>query len=133
MQARQGSVEGQDRRWRGYSITSAPTVANGVLMTGMTGGEYGVRGFVDGYDPDRASTCGRRHTTAVPEKKGSETWPAGDAYLRGGGSTWITGSYDPELDLTYWGTSNGGPWTATARPGDNLWISSVHRVQTEDR
>jgi alcohol dehydrogenase (cytochrome c) len=109
----------------GYSITSAPTVANGVLMTGMTGGEYGVRGFVDGYDPDTGKHLWRRHTTAGPGEKGSETWPAGDAYLRGGGSTWITGSYDPELDLTYWGTSNGGPWTATARPGDNLWISSV--------
>jgi len=112
--------------WKdGYSITSAPTVANGVLMTGMTGGEYGVRGFVDGYDPDTGKHLWRRHTTAGPGEKGSETWPAGDAYLRGGGSTWITGSYDPELDLTYWGTSNGGPWTATARPGDNLWISSV--------
>jgi len=112
--------------WKdGYSITSAPTVANGVLMTGMTGGEYGVRGFVDGYDPDTGKHLWRRHTTAGPGDKGSETWPAGDAYLRGGGSTWITGSYDPELDLVYWGTSNGGPWTATARPGDNLWISSV--------
>jgi alcohol dehydrogenase (cytochrome c) len=112
--------------WKeGYSITSAPTVADGVLMTGMTGGEYGVRGFVDGYDPDTGKHLWRRHTTAGPGEKGSETWPAGDAYLRGGGSTWITGSYDPELDLTYWGTSNGGPWTATARPGDNLWISSV--------
>jgi alcohol dehydrogenase (cytochrome c) len=112
--------------WKeGYSITSAPTVANGVLMTGMTGGEYGVRGFVDGYDPDTGRHLWRRHTTAGPGEKGSETWPAGDAYLRGGGSTWITGSYDPELDLVYWGTSNGGPWTATARPGDNLWISSV--------
>ncbi len=112
--------------WKeGYSITSAPTVANGVLMTGMTGGEYGVRGFVDGYDPDTGKHLWRRHTTAGPGEKGHETWPAGDAYLRGGGSTWITGSYDPELDLVYWGTSNGGPWTATARPGDNLWISSV--------
>ncbi len=112
--------------WKeGYSITSAPTVANGVLMTGMTGGEYGVRGFVDGYDPDTGKHLWRRHTTAGPGEKGSETWPAGDAYLRGGGSTWITGSYDPELDLVYWGTSNGGPWTAAARPGDNLWIASV--------
>jgi alcohol dehydrogenase (cytochrome c) len=112
--------------WKdGYSITSAPTVANGVLMTGMTGGEYGVRGFVDGYDPDTGKHLWRRHTTAGPGEKGGETWPAGDAYPRGGGSTWITGSYDPELDLVYWGTSNGGPWTATPRPGDNLWIASV--------
>jgi len=112
--------------WKeGYSVTSAPTIANGVLMTGMTGGEYGVRGFVDGYDPETGKHLWRRHTTAGPGEKGSDTWPKGDAYLRGGGSTWITGSYDPELDLVYWGTSNGGPWTAVARPGDNLWISSV--------
>jgi len=112
--------------WKeGYSITSAPTIANGVLMTGMTGGEYGVRGFIDGYDPETGKQLWRRHTTAGPGEKGGDTWPKGDAYLRGGGSTWITGSYDPELDLVYWGTSNGGPWTAVARPGDNLWISSV--------
>jgi alcohol dehydrogenase (cytochrome c) len=112
--------------WKeGYSITSAPTVANGVLMTGMTGGEYGVRGFVAGYDPETGKQLWRRHTTPSPGEKGSETWPKDDSYLRGGASTWITGSYDPDLDLTYWGTSNGGPWTATARPGDNLWVASV--------
>ena len=112
--------------WKeGYSITSAPTVANGVLMTGMTGGEYGVRGFVAGYDPETGKQLWRRHMTAGPGEKGHETWPAGDAYMRGGASTWITGSYDPELDLTYWGTSNGGPWDARWRPGDNLWVASV--------
>ena len=112
--------------WKeGYSITSAPTVANGVLMTGMTGGEYGVRGFVAGYDPETGQQLWRRHTTAGPGEKGHETWPQGDAYMRGGASTWITGSYDPELDLTYWGTSNGGPWDARWRPGDNLWVASV--------
>lgn len=112
--------------WKdGYSITSAPTVANGVLMTGMTGGEYGVRGFVAGYDPQSGKQIWRRYTTAGPGEKGHETWPKGEAYLRGGASTWITGSYDPELDLTYWGTSNGGPWGAVWRPGDNLWVASV--------
>ena len=110
----------------GYSITSAPTVANGVLMQGMAGGEFGVRGFVDGYDPDTGTRLYRRHTTPDPGEKGSETWPAGDAYLHGGASTWMTGSYDPELDLVYWGTGNGGPWDPNARgPGDNLWMGSV--------
>jgi len=72
--------------WKeGYSITSAPTVVNGVLMTGMTGGEYGVRGFLAGYHPATGSQLWRRHTTAGPGEKGHETWPAGDAYLRGGG------------------------------------------------
>jgi alcohol dehydrogenase (cytochrome c) len=116
--------------WKdGYSITGAPTVANGVLMTGMTGGEYGVRGFVAGYDPETGKQLWRRYTTAGPGEKGHETWPQGDAYLRGGGSTWITGSYDPELDLTYWGTSNGGPWGANWRPGDNLWVASVLAIR----
>ena len=112
--------------WKeGYAITSAPTVANGVLMTGMAGGEYGVRGFVAGYDPDTGKELWRRHTTAAPGEKGGETWPNDDSYLRGGGPTWITGSYDPELDLTYWGTGNGGPWSNTWRPGDNLYVASV--------
>jgi alcohol dehydrogenase (cytochrome c) len=91
----------------------------------MTGGEYGVRGFVAGYDPETGQQLWRRYTTAGPGEKGHETWPAGDTYMRGGASTWITGSYDPELDLTYWGTSNGGPWGAVWRPGDNLWVASV--------
>ncbi len=113
--------------WKeGYSITSAPTVANGVLMQGMAGGEFGVRGFVDGYDPDTGKRLYRRHTTASPDEKGGETWPPGDAYLKGGASTWMTGSYDPELDLVYWGTGNGGPWDPNARsPGDNLWMGAV--------
>src|SRR5262245_20842828 len=72
--------------WKeGYSITSAPTVANGVLMTGMTGGEYGVRGFVAGYDPETGKQLWRRHTTAGPGEKGHETWPQNDdSYMRGG-------------------------------------------------
>jgi alcohol dehydrogenase (cytochrome c) len=114
--------------WKeGYSITGAPTVANGVLMTGMTGGEYGVRGFVAGYDPETGKQLWRRYTTAGPGEKGHG--PQDDAYPRGGGSTWITGSYDPELDLTYWGTSNGGPWGANWRPGDNLWVASVIAIR----
>ena len=116
--------------WKeGYSITSAPTVVNGVLLTGMTGGEYGVRGFVAGYDPESGKELWKRHTTAGPGEKGHETWPKDDSYMRGGASTWITGSYDPELDLTYWGTSNGGPWGANWRPGDNLWVASVIAIR----
>ncbi len=116
--------------WKeGYSITGAPTVANGVLMTGMTGGEYGVRGFVAGYDPETGKQLWRRFMTPDPGEKGSETWPNDDSYKRGGGAPWITGSYDPELDLIYWGTSNGGPWAAKWRPGDNLWVASVVAIR----
>ena len=94
-------------------------------MTGMTGGEYGVRGFVAGYDPETGKELWRRFMTPDPGEKGSETWPKDDTYKRGGGAPWITGSYDSELDLIYWGTSNGGPWAAKWRPGDNLWVASV--------
>ena len=112
--------------WKdGYSMTGAPLVANGVLITGISGAEYGTRGFLDGWDPDTGKHLWRRYTIPGPGEKGHETWPPGDAYLRGGGSTWITGSYDPDLDLVYWGTGNAGPWNPGPRPGDNLYTASV--------
>jgi alcohol dehydrogenase (cytochrome c) len=118
---RQKAAEWKD----GYSMTAAPLIANGVLITGMSGAEYGTRGFLDGWDPTTGRHLWRRYTVPAPGEKGSETWPAGDAYQRGGGSTWITGSYDPDLDLVYWGTGNAGPWNAQKRPGDNLYTASL--------
>ncbi len=116
--------------WKeGYSITGAPSVVNGIVMSGMTGGEFGVRGFVVGLDAQTGKEAWRRHTTPDPSEKAYATWPQDDSYKRGGASTWITGSYDPELDLSYWGTSNGGPWTWKARPGDNLWVASVIAIR----
>src|SRR5215813_9266758 len=116
--------------WKdGYSITGAPQIANGVLITGISGAEFGTRGFIDGWDPDTGKHLWRTYTIPGPGEKGHETWPPGDAYLRGGGSTWITGSYDPELDLMYWGTGNGGPWNPTLRPGDNLYTASVLAIR----
>jgi len=112
--------------WRdGYSITSAPIVANGVLLTGISGAEFGIRGFIDGYDPATGKHLWRRHTTASPDEKGGDTWKVKDSYLNGGGSTWVTGSYDPELDLVYWGSGNAGPWNADYRGGDSLYTASV--------
>src|SRR6266849_8351492 len=112
--------------WKdGYSVTGAPLVANGVLITGMSGAEFGVRGFLDGWNPDTGEHLWRRYTIPAPGEKGHETWPPGDAYLHGGGSTWITGSYDPDLDLVYWGIGNAGPWNPGPRPGDNLYTASV--------
>ena len=116
--------------WKeGHSITSAPMVANGVLITGISGAEFGIRGFLDGLDPETGRRLWRRYTIPAPGEKGSETWPPGDAYLHGGGSTWITGSYDPELDLVYWGIGNGGPWNPTTRPGDNLYTASILAIK----
>ena len=112
--------------WKdGYSITGAPLVANGVLITGISGAEFGIRGFLDGWDPDTGKHLWRRYTIPALGEKGNETWPAGDAYLRGGGSTWVTGSYDPDLDLVYWGVGNAGPWNPGGRAGDNLYTASV--------
>ena len=112
--------------WKdGFSITSAPLVANGVLITGISGAEFGIRGFLDGYDPETGQRLWRRYTIPAPGEKGHETWPNDNSWERGGGSTWITGSYDPELDLVYWGTGNAGPWDPRGRPGDNLYTASV--------
>ncbi len=116
--------------WKdGYSITGAPVVANGVLITGVSGAEFGIRGFIAGYDPATGKALWRRYTTAGPDEKGGDTWKVEDAYKNGGGSTWITGSYDPELDLVYWGTGNTGPWNPKYRGGDSLYTASVIAVR----
>ena len=108
----------------GHAMTGAPLVANGVLLTGIAGGEYGTRGFIDGWDPETGKRLWRTYTTAAGSDKGADTWP-GDTAQKGGAPTWLTGAYDPELDLVYWGTGNGGPWNAEVRKGDNLYICSV--------
>jgi len=112
--------------WKeGYTMTVAPLLANGVLISGISGAEYGTRGFLDGWDPQTGAHLWRRYTVAGPGEPGGETWPTGDAYLHGGGSTWVTGSYDPDLDLVYWGTGNAGAWNPSNRPGDNLYTASL--------
>lgn len=112
----------------GQAMTSAPLIANGVVLTGIAGGEYGTRGFIDGWDPATGKRLWRFYTTAAPGEKGGDTWPA-DTYQKGGAPTWLTGAYDPELDLVYWGTGNGGPWNPNARKGDNLYIASVVAIR----
>ncbi len=113
--------------WKnGYSMTVAPQIANGVLITGISGAEFGIRGFIDGWDPETGKQLWRRYTIPAKGEKGNETWPQDTkAWEVGGGSSWITGSYDPELDLTYWGVGNPAPWASQSRPGDNLYTSSV--------
>lgn len=118
--------------WRqGYTITSAPLVANGVLITGMSGADFGTRGFLDGYDPMTGKHLWRRYTTAAPDEPGGDTWTVPEAYKTGGASTWLTGSYDPELDLVYWGTGNTGPWNPDFRGGDSLYAASVIAVRPQ--
>ena len=92
----------------GYSQTGAPLVAAGVLLTGISGAEYGTRGFIDGWDPATGKHLWRTYTIAGPGEPGADSWP-GDTWKHGGGSTWITGSFDPELNTVYWGVGNAGP------------------------
>jgi alcohol dehydrogenase (cytochrome c) len=108
----------------GHAQTGAPLVVNGVVMTGIAGGEYGTRGFIDGWDANDGHKLWRLYTTAAQGEKGGDTWP-GDTAQKGGAPTWLTGAYDPELDLVYWGTGNGGPWNPQVRLGDNLYVCSV--------
>lgn len=113
--------------WKeGYNGSGAPIVANGVVMVGMAGGESTVRGFIDGYDPDTGKQLWRRYTVPEPGEPGSETWPKNDAWKTGGGATWRSGTYDPELDLVYWGTGNAEPYDPRPREErDSLYTSSV--------
>ena len=108
----------------GYSMTVAPLVADGVVLTGISGAEFGTRGFIDGWDPETGKHLWRTHTIPTPDEPGGDTWK-GHTWKRGGGSTRITGSYDPELDTVYWGIGNPGPFNAAVRPGDNLYTCSV--------
>jgi alcohol dehydrogenase (cytochrome c) len=118
--------------WKeGYYATSSPIVANGVLISGMAGGESTTRGFLDGWDPETGEKLWRRYTIPAPGEPGSETWPANsDAWKYGGGPTWRSGSYDPQLDLVYWGTGNAEPYDPRPREArDSLYTSSVLAIR----
>ena len=109
----------------GYSKTAAPLVVKDRIVTGIAGGEYGIRGFLDAYDARTGELEWRTYTIPGPDHPDNLTW-AGDSWRTGGSPTWITGSYDPELNLVYWGTGNPGPdWNGEVRPGDNLYSDSV--------
>jgi alcohol dehydrogenase (cytochrome c) len=108
----------------GYSMTVAPLVADGVVITGVSGAEFGTRLFIDGYDAETGKRLWRTYTVPDKGEPGADTWP-GDTAQHGGGSTWITGSFDPELHTVYWGIGNPGPFNAGIRKGDNLYTDSV--------
>jgi len=111
----------------GYALTVAPLIVKDKVIVGPAGGEYGIRGFIAAYDAKSGKEAWRFNTIPGPGEPGHETWPAkSDAWEHGGGSIWTTGSYDPELNLTYWGVGNPGPdWNGDSRPGDNLYTESV--------
>jgi alcohol dehydrogenase (cytochrome c) len=110
----------------GYSLTVAPLVIKDKVIIGPAGGEYGIRGFIAAFDAKTGKEAWRFNTVPGPGDPGHESWPNDNAWEHGGGSIWVTGSYDPALNLLYFGTGNPGPdWNADPRPGDNLYTDSV--------
>ena len=109
----------------GYALTHAPLIVKDKVIVGTAGGEFGIRGFIAAYDAKTGRQIWRFNTIPGPGEPGNETWK-NDAWKTGGGSVWVTGSYDPQLNLTYWGIGNPGPdWNGDPRPGDNLYSDSV--------
>jgi alcohol dehydrogenase (cytochrome c) len=109
----------------GYYMSVAPLVADGKVIVGCSGGEMGIRGFVAAFDPETGTEIWKTYTVPAPGEPGSETWPKGEEWRTGGGPIWVTGTYDPDTNLTFWGTGNAGPWMGDRRPGDNLYTSST--------
>lgn len=108
-----------------YGATSAPLVVKGAVIVGSSGGDSGVRGFLAAYDAATGKLKWRLWTIPGPGEFGSSSWP-GDAYLHGGGTTWMPGTYDPELNTLYWTTSNPAPdFVGDSRPGDDLYTDCV--------
>jgi len=128
LDARSGSllwdVEYADKT-KHYGATSAPLVVKDVVLVGTSGGDSGVRGFVAAYDASSGKLRWRLWTIPAPGEFGSSSWP-GDSYLHGGGTTWMPGTFDPELDTVYWTTSNAAPdFVGDSRPGDDLYTACV--------
>jgi alcohol dehydrogenase (cytochrome c) len=116
----------------GESATLAPLIVKDMVIVGSSGGEYGVRGHIDAFDLESGERRWRRYNVPKPGEPGSETWE-GNSWATGGGSAWITGSYDPDLDTLYWGTGNPGPdFDGGPRNGDNLYTSGVVAIDPDD-
>jgi alcohol dehydrogenase (cytochrome c) len=110
---------------KSYGATSAPLVVKDQVIVGTSGGDSGVRGFLAAYDAESGRLGWKFWTIPAPGKPGSASWP-GDAYLHGGGTTWMPGTYDPDLNLLYWTTSNPAPdFAGESRPGDDLYTDCV--------
>jgi alcohol dehydrogenase (cytochrome c) len=117
-------VEIDDNKTTGCYSTLAPLAVHGKILVGYSGGEFGVRGSLSAFDAESGKRLWRTYTVPTPTEPGGKSW-GGDSYKRGGGSTWITGVFDPASNTVYWGTGNPGPWVADDRPGDNLYTNST--------
>ena len=127
------------RRWEtkvaeyttGYSVTVAPLAVKDKVVVGIAGGEYGIRGFLDAYDALTGKLAWRVWTIPGSGEPGNDSW-SGESWKTGGAPTWVTGAYDPDLNLIYWGTGNPGPdWNGDVRKGDNLYSDSVLAIDAD--
>lgn len=115
----------------GYTMTGAPLALPGKIIVGVGAGEYAIRGFLEAYDPATGKRLWRFEPIPGPGEKGNETW-AGESWKTGGGGTWLTGSYDPELKQLYWAIGNPAPsFNPHIRKGDNLYTNSVVALDPE--
>ncbi|HIF07380.1 MAG TPA: PQQ-dependent dehydrogenase, methanol/ethanol family, partial [Gemmatimonadetes bacterium] len=115
----------------GYSMTGAPLLVGDKILTGVAGGEFGIRGFIDTYDVVTGELAWRLYTIPGPDHPDNMTWQ-GNSWRTGGSPSWMTGSYDAELNLVYWGTGNPGPdWNGDARAGDNLYSDAVLAINPD--
>jgi alcohol dehydrogenase (cytochrome c) len=112
----------------GYCTTMAPLIADGKVLIGASGGEFGIRGFIAAFEPNSGKEIWRVYTVPAPGPPGSETWPKSDQWKNGGGPVWVTPNYDPDSNLAFVGVGNGGPWMGDRRPGDNLYTASTIAV-----
>jgi alcohol dehydrogenase (cytochrome c) len=117
----------------GYGITNAPIYYDGTVYSGITGGEFGVRGRLTAMDAKTGKILWRAYTLPTPGEPGGDSWPAGtDHYSRGGASIWNTPALDPELGLVYFAVGNCGPdYDGSMREGDNLFCASVLAVNAK--
>ena len=134
LDAKSGNVNWEvavDDYQKGYYMTLAPLTAQGKVLVGVSGGEFGIRGYVAAYNVEDGTQAWRSYTVPGPGEPGHETWTS-DSWQTGGGSTWVTGIFDAETGIVYWGVGNGAPWAGDRRGSlDNLYTTSVIALNLE--
>ena len=114
----------------GDDMTSPPTIVKNMVVTGYAGGEYATRGSISAYDQENGKLIWRTYTTPAPGEPGSDSWPSNESMEHGGADAWLVGSYDPKLNLIYYGTSNAAPWAASARGPDSSDFGKMTNLHT---
>ncbi|HET6305707.1 MAG TPA: PQQ-dependent dehydrogenase, methanol/ethanol family [Rhodopila sp.] len=128
LDAKTGKVvwESKVADWKdGYYMTMAPLVEKGKVLVGVSGGEFGIRGFVQAFDAETGKPAWKAYTIPANGEPGSDTWQKPDTWKTGGGAAWMTGNYDSATNTVYWGAGNASPWFGDQRPGDNLYTAST--------